>query len=408
MDPIDIIFISVTGLVLYVTFLFVLLFFRNKKKMDLIPNIEKLPTVTILVPAYNEEKNIKHSIENLNNLNYPKKFLEIIVIDDHSTDSTANIAKSMEKHLDVGSFRVITNDKKGKAEALNFGLKHAKGDFIVVVDADSYPEKNSLLESIPFFDEDDVMAVTTKILVKNDHNFLGRLQALEYSLISWTRKLSEYIEGIYVTPGPFALYRKKVFDKIGYFDPKNATEDIEIAWRILSRGYKIKMSPAKAYTNAPEKWKQWVKQRLRWNIGGMQTTAKYKSFMFRKGPSSFKFYVIPFFTLSYFVTFLSLSLFMYLGYLWLYKNLTFIISAYLVGVDPFKHYVFTFLPDLFLYFGAVLIIATTFIIYVGMKDMKIKQKSWPYVAFYLTFYITIFPFLMAYSIIKYAQGYNDW
>ena len=264
------------------------------------------------------------------------------------------------------------------------------------------------MQSIPFFEEKDVMAVTTKIYVKNYQSFLGRLQAIEYALIAWTRKLSEYIEGIYVTPGPFALYRKDVFKKIGYFDPNNATEDIEIAWRILSHGFKIKMSPAMVYTYAPDKWKKWIRQRVRWNIGGFQTTVKYKSFFFKKGPSNFSLYVLPFFSLSYFVTFLSLGLFVYLFYFWVYSNTSFIISAYLAGLDPFNNYMFVFLPDLFLYFSIILLAAAISIIYVGMKDLKIKQTNWPFIAFYLTFYITIFPFLMAYSMIKYARGYREW
>jgi len=401
MDIIDIIFISITGIVLYISFLMILLYFRNRSRMYNIPKCSQLPSVSIIVPAHNEERSIKSSLENLKNLNYPKKLLEIIVVNDNSTDKTEKIARSC-------GVTVLSSKLRGKANALNYGIKNAKGEIVVVVDADSYPERKSLLQSVPFFEEDDIMAVTTRILVKNDKKFLSKIQAVEYALISWGRKLSEYIEGIYVTPGPFALYRKEVFNKLGYFDPKNATEDIEIAWRILSRGYKIKMSPAKSYTYAPEKWKQWLRQRVRWNVGGIQTTSKYKSFMFKKGPSSFKFYVIPFFSLSYFVTFISLGLFMYLIYLWLFNNITFLVNAYMSGIDPFKYYTFIFLPDLFVYFGIILFTAAVSMLYVGMRDVGMKQKNWLYIAFYLTVYITIFPFLMAYSFIKYARGYNEW
>jgi cellulose synthase/poly-beta-1,6-N-acetylglucosamine synthase-like glycosyltransferase len=353
------------------------------------------------VPAYNEERTIKKVIENLKRLDYPKRLLKILVIDDGSTDNTAKLAK------ETGA-QVVTKRNEGKARALNFGIKLCKSEIVVVVDADSYPEKDALIKSIPFFEEDDVMAVTTKILVSNKNNFLEKIQLTEYAIISWIRKLSEFIEAIYVTPGPFALYRRSVFNSIGYFDTNNATEDIEMAWRILGNNYKIRMSLAKVTTDVPGKWKAWIRQRVRWNVGGIQTAAKYKSYMFRKGSGSFKYYVIPFFTMSYFVGFLALSLFIYLAYMWVYNNIVYVLSAYLMGINPFKNFIFMIIPDTLVFFSVFMLAVAFLMIFLGLRSMKVSAKNRVYILFYLTVYITIFPFLLAYSFYKYLRGYEEW
>ncbi|MBI5332613.1 MAG: glycosyltransferase [Candidatus Aenigmarchaeota archaeon] len=107
MQTIDIIFIAVTGIVLYVSFLFLLLFMKNKNRMENIPKYTSLPSVTIIMPAYNEENVIAKAIANLKSLNYPKKLLEILVVNDNSTDKTAAYAES-------AGARVINNTKQGK------------------------------------------------------------------------------------------------------------------------------------------------------------------------------------------------------------------------------------------------------------------------------------------------------
>jgi len=166
---IDIIFFVLIVISIYFIFLFLVLFYENKKRMRTLPKIKKLPSVSIIVPCHNEESTIGKVLANLKGLNYPKNLLEIIVVDDGSTDSTLKIAKQ-------SGVKVFSKKKGGKANALNFALRFAKGEIVACVDADSFPEKNTLLKSIPYFDDIKVASVTTKILVKNKNSFLGRLQ----------------------------------------------------------------------------------------------------------------------------------------------------------------------------------------------------------------------------------------
>ncbi|PIN96714.1 hypothetical protein COU56_00075, partial [Candidatus Pacearchaeota archaeon CG10_big_fil_rev_8_21_14_0_10_31_9] len=249
------------------------------------PKLTKSYRVSVLIPAYNEEDSIGGTVKSILDLDY-KNIIEIIIINDGSKDKTKEIALSLEKKYD----NVILFDKvnSGKADSLNQAIKIAKGELIVVVDADSYPSKDSFQKMIGFFDDLKVGAVTTRIFVREPKTFIQKLQSIEYRVIAFSRKLLGFLDAIYVTPGPLAIYRKSALEKIGGFDPKNITEDIEVTWHLTFEGYKVKMSLDPYVTTvSPNKFKAWFKQRIRWNIGGMQTISKYKKYFFRKGMLGF-------------------------------------------------------------------------------------------------------------------------
>lgn len=400
MGPVDILYIFFSVMTLYFSFLFLMLFARNRSSMSAVPSAGRLPSVSIIVPAHNEARDIVGTLKSLKALDYPKRLLEITVVDDGSTDDTAALARR-------AGVRVLRQAKGGKARALNAGIRAARSTLVACVDADSYPERDALLKSVPFFNEPKVAAVTTHIFVKGAKSLLEKLQAIEYAMIAWTRKLSEYIDGIYATPGPFSLYRRSVLREIGGFDPSNATEDIEIAWRLLDRGYKIKMSPARTWTSPPQRWHRWLRQRVRWNIGGFQTSTKYRSALFKRGSGAFGFYILPFFTLSYVLTMAALSLIAYVVYYWIYKNVTFVLASIGAGI-PLE---FRFWPlvDVFVIFGLLMFGLSTVMLLAGLRGaVKGSLKNVLYTLIYLTVYVTIFPFLLVYSIIKYLQGYREW
>jgi biofilm PGA synthesis N-glycosyltransferase PgaC len=136
---------------------------------------------------------------------------------------------------------------------------------------------------------------------------MQQMQYLEYVVISFARKLLDYVDSVYVTPGPFALYRKKILFEVGLFDTKNMTQDIEIVWRMMSHGYKARMSlSAKIYSITPKTFKQWWRQRVRWNIGGSQTIVKYKNGLKQNYAGRF---VFPFFVASLFIGVVGILLF---------------------------------------------------------------------------------------------------
>lgn len=373
---------------LYFIFLFLLLFISYKKKLFYIPPAKRLPSVSIIIPAYNEEKNIKKTIKAVKRLAYPKK-KEIIVINDGSTDKTYEIIKKIK------GIKVLNRKKnKGRASALNLGLKHAKGEIVVRIDSDSYPEKNALLKTIPFFEE-GVAAVTTCVFVKKAKSIVQRLQRVEYITIAWTRKLLENLNAIYATPGAMSLYKRKILKKVGGFDEKNLTEDIEITWRLLKNKYKVKMSlNTKVYTNVPENWNKWWKQRLRWNIGGLQTNLKYFHLFLNKEFSNIGMFLIPLFSIGFVLSLLSLFFMSYILINWLY----FAIGSYTFGFNPINS--FYILPDVFFFIIIFTFILTITTLKINLREMK-KSINTPKesldLLIYIFLYILIFPFNLLHS-----------
>jgi len=406
MYPIDVAYLVFIFITLYFSILFFLLFLRNKKLLQKIPKLTKYPSVSIIVPAYNEEKIISKTIKNLKKLVYPKNKLEIIVVNDGSSDKTGKIARSFK------GIRVFDKVNQGKkAYALNFGIKKAKGEIIGCVDADSFPKPNALLKSVPFFNGSKVGAVTTSIFVKEPKKLIQKLQYLEYIMIVWSRKLLEFLDGIYVTPGAMSLYRKGLLQEIGGFDEKNVTEDIEIAWRILRKGYLIKMAtPAKVYTNVPSSFKKWWKQRIRWNIGGLQTSIKHIDTIFRSRFKGLGIFVVPFFVLSYLISLIGFGVFVYVLSTALYNYSNLFLKSVIYSSNPLKYtnfMDFLVLPNVFTVFGFSIFILSLVWVFIGLKTtgMKIKGLKGLYkILIYLSLYITIFPIILINSIFKFIKS----
>ncbi|TRZ55466.1 glycosyltransferase family 2 protein [archaeon] len=395
MNPIvDILYVAFAAFSIYFTMMFFLLFLANRKAIHRTPPLKRLPSVTVIIPVFNEEKNIVGTIRAVKKMVYPKNLLEIIVVNDGSSDGTSEAA---------GAEGVKVLDKKngGKASAFNLGLVHAGGEIVACVDADSYPEKGALMNAVPFFEEDGVAAVTTSIFVKGTDTFLQRLQRIEYILIVWARKLLEYLDAVYVTPGPLSLYRKDILKSVGGFDEKNMTEDIEIAWRLMSRGYKVRMSLAsKVFTNCPATLKKFWRQRIRWNIGGIQTSLKYMGTFLRKDFKSLGMFVLPFFMTSFVFSLIGLGLFLYIVSSSLLNFVAFAGGAYYVGINPIGKFELAVLPDAFTFFGLLVFLLSIIWIKISLGVMKTSLRSVGLVEllFFLSLYITVFPFILMQSI----------
>ncbi len=274
------------GLFTTLFFLFTLIENRREITKDY---TKKFPKVSIIIPAYNEEKTLFKTVSSLLRLNYPKNKLEIIVVDDGSTDNTLKIAKNFISQ----GVKVFTKKNEGKGKTLNFGLKKASGELIGCLDGDSFVSRDSLRKMITYFDDPVIMAVTPSLKVYRPKNFLQKIQMIEYLIGIFLRKMFAFLGSIHVTPGPFSLYRKKFFDKYGGYDEDNLTEDIEIALRILSKGYDIENSvDASVYTVAPYKIKGLVKQRLRWYTGFVENVLRHKQ-LFSAKYGNLGLFVLP-------------------------------------------------------------------------------------------------------------------
>ena len=248
--------------------------------------------VSIIVPCYNEEENIENLLRKLEKLDYPKKKLEIVIVDDGSNDNTFEIAKNVAKNLKL-KVKVLRKTHSGKADSVNYGIKHSKGRIIVVLDADTFPEKKFLKKIIPHFSDKKVMAVVPFLLPYKPKNWIEKMQEIEYKLTNFIRNLLHIENALNVAPAA-SVFRRSFFEKYGLFDRKNITEDLEIGMRILSKGFKIKHVKAIAYTIVPSTMKKLARQRIRWSYGFFYNLWKYKHILFSPEFKDFGNFVLPF------------------------------------------------------------------------------------------------------------------
>ncbi len=253
---------------------FVYTFYENKfRRINPAPP-KNLPSVAIIVPAHNEEKSLARTVNSLLNLAYPKNKLKIIIVDDGSTDKTFEIAKQFKK------FGVLAFSKKGggKGSALNYGIKHSDSDLVTGLDADSFVRSDTLIKMVGYFNDPKIMAVTPSMKVWKPKTVLQKMQTMEFLFGIFLRKVFAILDTIHVTPGPFTIYRRELFEKSGYYDENNITEDIEIALRIQSLGYRIENSlDAEVLTKCPATFAPLFKQRLRWYLGFIDNVARYRN-----------------------------------------------------------------------------------------------------------------------------------
>jgi len=283
-------------------------FFKEKYR-----NFE--PKVSIIVPAYNEERNIEKCIESIFDSSYPKNKLDIIVVDDGSTDNTLKIIK---KYRNV---RVLKQNHLGKVEALNLGALNSSNEFLFTVDADTTLEKNCIKELLKPFSDKSIGATTGNNNVKNKRSVLSAFQNVEYHFSNLIRNSFSIVfnNGIWFS-GSLACYRKSALKKIGYFKKDTLAEDQDIALEMKKAGCRaINVSTAFGYTIVPTKIMDLYRQRTRWWIGTLQAIFKNKELFSRKASVSIFFLYINQFWWSFYA-FLSLPLILYQVNYWLPYN----------------------------------------------------------------------------------------
>lgn len=226
---------------------------------------KETPSVAIIVPCWNEATTLVATCESLLALAYPKEKLEIILVDDGSTDTTPQIMQRFTRHPHV---RIILKENGGKHTALNAAIATTQAELIGCLDADSFVEPTALGEIVSCFVDPRVAAATAAMSVYRPKNWLQRMQNAEYAFGITLRHAFASVNALYVTPGPFSFYRRSVLEEVGGFRYGHQTEDMEMALRIQHAGYTIENAPrARVYTKAPHTFSALMKQRTRWTSG---------------------------------------------------------------------------------------------------------------------------------------------
>ncbi len=281
---------------------FLLITFFERKEVKSIKNKKGSPTlfsVCIIVPVWNEEKTLRGTLESLLSLEYPKDKLEILVIDDGSTDNTLAIAREFSHEPQI---KIFSKPNGGKHTAVNFGIEQTKADLVGCLDADSFVDSQALKEVVSVFQNKDMMAVTPCMIVKNPKTIIQKAQKIEYTIGALLKRIFGDLSAIQVTPGPFSIFRRKVFEDLGLYKKAYNTEDFEIALRMHKHGYKIGNAPkAFVYTTSPATPYKLFRQRLRWVQGSLLNLIDYRELFFRVQYGHLGMLVLPMAVVYYFI-----------------------------------------------------------------------------------------------------------
>lgn len=237
------------------------------------------PKISILIPAHNESAAIRKTIQSILDNPYPNK--EIIVIDDHSTDDTFQIASSFSGS---GLIKLVkrTEGKGSKSGAVNYGAIFATGDYLIVIDGDTVIERTALMEMARHLSEPGVIAGLGVVRVLGGdggvNNLLTKLQEFEY-LIAFEvgRRFNALFNLLIIIPGAFSIFSREGAHRVGLFDKDTITEDFDIAIKLHKIKGKIAFIPnARAWTYCPNNLHAWIRQRVRWAHGQLAVLAKHK------------------------------------------------------------------------------------------------------------------------------------
>lgn len=407
MEPIfSTIYYILMFLVVYAQVFFLVTFLENRKKIIFRDEEVKLkfyPKVTVIVPCFNEENHIYHSIRSLLGMNYPQNKLSIFLIDDGSTDNTWKFIQKFEKYPNI---KIFQKENGGKYTALNLGLEHTESDFVGCLDADSVVDKEALVRIMSYFEADpDAMAVVPSLVVDSPKGIIQNAQRVEYNMGIYLKKLFGFLGAIDVTPGPFTIFKKKVFIDLGPYKHAHNTEDMEIAYRMQTHRYKIDhCNDAYVYTKTPLTIKKLFVQRLRWQYGFINNTLDYRGFLFKKNFGNFSFFALPMKVLTLFT----------LGFVFLRAlyNLTRFISDQIViyqtigfhgSILP-KHFDLFFFNTGIVFFLTICIYSlVVFSIIIGRKMTTKTKEKWG-VPYQIVYFFLVFGLMAPFWILK--AGYN--
>lgn len=273
-------FVLTVAMVFFTMFVNVVLALYNMRRSRFAKRPKDFePLVSVVISAYNEEKVLEGTVRSVLQSDY--KNLEIVIVNDGSKDGTSKVAKKLaRKYRQV---RAFTKRNGGKASGLNFGVKHATGEIIVGIDADTVFLPVTIDNLVRHFTDSKVGAVAGNVRVGNTHNLITRWQMLDYIIgIHIERNAQAALGAVLIVPGACGAWRKSAIIKAGGYRHITLAEDFDLTLSLHRLGYKILQdNSAISYTEAPEQLQALSKQRFRWMYGTMQAFWKHRDMLFR-------------------------------------------------------------------------------------------------------------------------------
>ncbi|WP_109035720.1 bifunctional polysaccharide deacetylase/glycosyltransferase family 2 protein [Streptomyces rubrogriseus] len=251
---------------------------RNRRRFSWGPPVTG--PVSVIVPAYNEKECIEATLRSLARSTHP---IEIIVVDDGSTDGTADIAES----LGLPGVRVVRQANAGKPAALNNGVRHARYDIVVMMDGDTVFEPDTVRHLVQPFADPGVGAVAGNAKVGNRRTLIGAWQHIEYVMgFNLDRRMYDLLRCMPTIPGAIGAFRRAAVLQVGGMSDDTLAEDTDITIALHRAGWRVVYEEhARAWTEAPGSLGQLWSQRYRWSYGTMQALWKHRRSLTDKGPS---------------------------------------------------------------------------------------------------------------------------
>ncbi len=259
--------------IVWVTTAFQFFTHRERDERETPEALEHYPMVSVLIPAYCEERVIRDSLEAATRIDYPH--FEVVVVDDASTDGTREAVREFVRR---GEVRLVAKShNEGKAMALNDALPCLRGEIILIMDADAEPDGQILRWMVPHFRSARVAGVTGNPRVTNRETFLAQLQVVEFtSIVSMLRRAQRVWGRILTMSGVVGAFRKSALLDVGRYSPEMATEDIELTWRLQRAFYDVRYEPrALVWMRVPSTLRGLVIQRRRWALGLAQVLRRH-------------------------------------------------------------------------------------------------------------------------------------
>ena len=278
-------FNTVWGLALLCTFMFIYALFMNlsykfkKRKLQKFPQIineNYKPFVTVMIPAHNEETVITNTVENILQMNYTN--FDVIVIDDRSTDNTASVIKNLEQKYEKVTALIRSKDAfPGKSAVLNDAFKIAKGEAILVFDADATVEPDFLSKLIPYLEPKDVGAVQARKVIRNkNQNLLTRCQNNEYTMDTHFQVGRDSVKGAVELRGNGELIKRQALEDINGWNNYTIVDDLDMSTRLHIKGWDVRFCPeAIVYEEGIAYIRPLYRQRRRWLEGTIRRYLEY-------------------------------------------------------------------------------------------------------------------------------------
>jgi cellulose synthase/poly-beta-1,6-N-acetylglucosamine synthase-like glycosyltransferase/peptidoglycan/xylan/chitin deacetylase (PgdA/CDA1 family)/spore germination protein YaaH len=289
--------IVATALVVIRTLIIAWLAFKSRRAGDTgvspsSPASASYPPVSVLIAAYNEEKVIKQTLLSVSSSTYPGE-LEVIVVDDGSSDKTAQLVAEMAQS--DRRIHLIRQVNQGKATALQVGLAAVCHEIVVTLDADTQCAPETIGELVRPFADPNVGAVSGRARVGNPKTLVARFQSLEYTCgFNLDRRAYHLLNCITVVPGAVSAFKKSAVLAAGGISTETLAEDTDLTLNLHRCGFKICYAPrAVAWTEAPETIRTFAKQRFRWAFGTLQCLWKHRDMLFDRKYKALAWFSLP-------------------------------------------------------------------------------------------------------------------